>query len=56
VFDVLEALDFVETALTLEALEKVWKDQSSKARKAANRAGYDALLAAVNDKKAELSK
>jgi len=37
-------------------LEKVWKEQSTKARKAQNRGGYDALMAAVNDKKAVLSK
>jgi len=55
-FDVLEALDLVEASLTLEGLEKVWKEQSTKARKAQNRGGYDALMAAVNDKKAELSK
>lgn len=55
-FDVLEALDLVEASLTLEGLEKVWKEQSTKARKSQNRGGYDALMAAVNDKKAELSK
>jgi len=51
-YDIISALDAVESAQTLEALETIWKQQSALAMAANDRPSYDALKAAVAEKKA----
>jgi len=53
-FDLLAALDAVEAAQDVKQLELVWKARSAQAKAANDRAAYDALAAAVKDKKATL--
>lgn len=53
-FDILPALDAVEACKTIDELEKAWKFHNLKAKAANDRAAFDALAAAVKDKKATL--
>ena len=53
-FDLLAALDAVEAAQDVKQLELVWKARSAQAKAANDRAAYDALAAAVKDKKVAL--
>ena len=50
-FDLLAALDAVEASQDVKQLELVWKARSSQAKAANDRAAYDALAAAVKEKK-----
>ena len=50
-FDLLAALDAVEAAHDVKQLELVWKARSAQAKAANDRAAYDALAAAVKEKK-----
>lgn len=50
-FDLLAALDAVEAAQDVKQLELVWKARSAQAKAANDRAAYDALAAAVKEKK-----
>lgn len=54
-FDLIGALDAVEAAQDVKQLELVWKAQSTQARAAGDRPSYDALSAAVKDRKNTLS-
>lgn len=54
-FDLIGALDAVEAAQDVKQLELVWKARSTQARAAGDRPSYDALSAAVKDRKNTLS-
>ena len=54
-FDLLAALDAVEAAQDVKQLELVWKARSAQAKAANDKPSYDALAAAVKEKKAALS-
>lgn len=54
VFDVMAALDAVESSATTEALSVVWKAEGAKAVAAKDNAGHAALKAAVKERKALL--
>lgn len=54
-FDLLAALDAVEAAQDVKQLELVWKARSAQAKAANDKPSYDALAAAVKEKKATLS-
>ena len=53
-FDILPALDAVEACKTIDELEKAWKFHNLKAKAANDRAAFDALAAAVKEKKENL--
>lgn len=50
-FDLIPALDAVEACKTIEELEKAWKFHNLKAKAANDRPAYDALAAAVKERK-----
>jgi hypothetical protein len=54
-FDIIGALDAVEAAQDVKQLELVWKARSAQAKAANDRPSYDALAAAVKDRKAVLT-
>jgi len=54
-FDLIDALNAVEAAKDVKQLELVWKARSALAKAANDRPSYDALSAAVKDRKAVLT-
>lgn len=54
-FDLIDALNAVEAAQDVKQLELVWKARSALAKAANDRPSYDALSAAVKDRKAALT-
>lgn len=53
-FDVTEAMNAVESAANLQALEAVWKREGAKAIAAGEKGGHAALKDAVKERKAQL--
>lgn len=54
-FDLIDALNAVEAAQDVKQLELVWKARSALAKSANDRPSYDALSAAVKDRKTALA-
>jgi hypothetical protein len=54
-FDLIDALNAVEAAQDVKQLELVWKARSALAKAANDRPSYDALSAAVKDRKEKLT-
>ena len=54
-FDLIDALNAVEAAQDVKQLELVWKARSALAKAANDRPSYDALAAAVKDRKTALA-